>query len=38
MPGKLAPKLVERDYDEIYQAIEEELDGLLRTFAVEVPT
>lgn len=37
LPGKLAPRLVDKGYDEIYKALDEELDALLRVFAVEVP-
>lgn len=37
LPGKLAPRLVEKTYDQIYQVIDEELHALLEVFAVEVP-
>jgi len=37
LPGKLALRLVGRQHDEIYKALEDELTELLKAFAVEVP-
>lgn len=36
LPGKLAPRLIDRTYDQVYAALEGELHGLLEVFAQDV--
>jgi hypothetical protein len=37
LPGKLAPRLVDQDYDTVYAALEGEFVSLLKTFSEAVP-